>query len=404
MKEVCAQMNKRWLQSLPALALAVFCWLTIPAGAQTQNGQASGNYNTAQDDDTTRRELANFDQFLDGHPELAEQLRKDPSLVDNREFVENHPELRDYLRDHPRVREEIKENPNAFMRKEDRYERHEDRREDRHDERGDKRGDNDITRHQLALFDQFMDSHPEIAEQLKKDPSLVDNRQFVENHPALQTFLREHPNIREEIKERPNAFMHREERYDRWEDQRNSDPTRRQLADLDQFLDKHREIAEQLKKDPSLVDNREFVTNHPALQDYLHEHPNIREEIKAHPNAFMHREEQYERYEDRHDHDHDMYGGRDRDMREHDMNGERASFGEFLGGHSNIADQLSKDPSLVKNQEYMASHPELQAYLKAHPAAQTELNQNPQTFIKSAQQDHSGMVKSPQLDPTKPKQ
>ena len=34
-----------------------------------------------------------------------------------------------------------------------------------------------------------MDSHPEIAEQLRKNPSLVNNQEFVENHPALQTFL-----------------------------------------------------------------------------------------------------------------------------------------------------------------------------------------------------------------------
>jgi hypothetical protein len=38
---------------------------------------------------------------------------------------------------------------------------------------------------------------------------------------------------------------------------------------------------------------------------------------------------------------------------------------EFLGGHTGIARDLSKDASLVKKNEYMHSHPELQAYLSA---------------------------------------
>jgi len=65
------------------------------------------------DNDTTRRELAEMDRFLDGHPEVAEQLRKDPSLINNQEFVEKHPELREFLQNHPGVREEFRENPNA---------------------------------------------------------------------------------------------------------------------------------------------------------------------------------------------------------------------------------------------------------------------------------------------------
>ena len=45
------------------------------------------------DHDTTRGQLASADRFFDTHPEIAEQLRKDPSLVNNKEFVKNHPDL-----------------------------------------------------------------------------------------------------------------------------------------------------------------------------------------------------------------------------------------------------------------------------------------------------------------------
>jgi hypothetical protein len=92
-----------------------------------------------------------------------------------------------------------------------------------------------------------------------------------------------------------------------------------------------------------------------------------------------------------------------------DMDRERASFGKFLGGHSSRAELLYKNPSLVKNQEFMASHPELQEYLKAHPAAQTQLTQNPDSFMKSVQQFNSttktgttGNVKTTTPDAAKP--
>jgi phage-related protein len=316
-------------------------------------------------DDVSRRQLASFDSFLDNHPELAEQLRKDPSLVNREEFVENHPELQQYLQQHPEIREEISRNPNVFMHQEQRFDRTEDRDRDR-----------DMTRRELANMDRFMDSHPEIAEQLRKDPSLVNNREFVENHPALQQFLAEHPGVREEYKENPNAFMHQEERFDRREDRRDRDMTRRELANMDRFMDSHPEIAEQLRKDPSLVNNREFVENHPALQQFLAEHPGVREEYKENPNAFMHQEERFDRREDSH------MMRRDRDV----TGAELSSFHEFMGSHDKIADELSKNPSLANNQEYLENHPALRNYLKAHPEVHEELSENPATFIKSAQQ------------------
>src|ERR1700735_5250779 len=96
--------------------------------------------------------------------------------------------------------------------------------------------DSDITRQELARFDEFLDSHREIAEQIRQNPSLV------KNHPALQTFMQEHPGVREELKENPNAFMHQEARYDRREDQRMHE----ERVHFDRLLDSHAEVAEQL--------------------------------------------------------------------------------------------------------------------------------------------------------------
>jgi len=335
-----------------------------------------------RDRDGDGQELARFNQFLDTHRETAEQLRKDPSLVDNEEFVRNHPALQSYLREHPELRAQLKQDPNAFTHQEERYDSRE----------GDR--DRGINREELARFNQFLETHRETAEQLRKDPSLVDNQEYVRNHPELQAYLQEHPELSAQLKQDPNAFMHQEDRYDRRQDDR--DVNRQELAHFDQFLDSHRETAEQLRKDPSLVDNEEFVRNHPALQTYLQQHPELRAQIKANPNAFLQQEARYDNRQD----------GMNRAVP-----GQRqaASFGEFLGGHSEISQRLSEDPALVKNQEYMENHPELQQYLTAHPEVKQELMANPQTFVKSAQQfsttsNAAPAVKTPVPDPAKPKQ
>jgi hypothetical protein len=329
-----------------------------------------------RDQDINREELVRFNQFLDGHRETAEQLRKDPSLVDNPKFVNGHPELQTYLQDHPRIREQLKDNPNAFMQADERFDRRQDERDPQ----------------ELARFNQFLDSHRETAEQLRKDPSLVDNQQFLQSHPELQAYLHDHPGIRERIKNDPNAFMQADARFDRRQDDRD----RQELAHFDQFLDKHRETAEQLRRDPALVDNPEFVKGHPELQTYLQDHPGVREELEQNPNILR---QQASRFDHRDD-------GMDRDAM-------HRQFGEFLGGHSAIAQQLSSDPSLAKNQEFLANHPELQDYLNAHPDARQQLMENPQGFVSSAQRfsnnTNSGQpngqppvpsVKTPTVNPT----
>jgi hypothetical protein len=327
-----------------------------------------------QNRDADRRDVAEFDRFLDGHREIAEQVRKDPSLLDRREFVQNHAELQTFLQDHPGVRDQLKQDPNAFMRQEDRFDRDSNLRD--RDAGGQNR---DADHRDVAEFDRFLDGHREIAEQVRKDPSLLDRREFVQNHPELQTFLQDHPEVRDQLKQDPNAFMRQEDRFDRDSNLRdrdaggqNRDADHRDVAEFDRFLDGHREIAEQVRKDPSLLDRREFVQNHPALQTFLQDNPEVRDQLKQDPNAFMRQEDRFDR----------SGNGGDRDA----MHDRMADFGGFLGGHSDIQRDLSRNPSIVKDHEYVQNHAELNTYLNAHPNVRDDLIANPQSFVKGAQQ------------------
>jgi hypothetical protein len=229
---------------------------------------------------------------------------------------------------------------------------------------------------ELADFHQFLDSHPEIAEQIRKDPSLVDNREFVDSHPALRTYLLDNPSVREQLTRDPNAFMRNEDHFNRMDDARSLDVSRSDLVDFDRFLDSHPEIAEQLRKNPSLANDREFLRNHLPLQVYLQENPRVRDRLRQDPNAFMHQEDRFDLAAD----------GRDRNaLRDH-----MASFGRFLGSHSDIAQDVSRNPSLVKNPEYVENHTELNEYLVAHPDVRNEWAANPQGFVRGAQQFSNG--------------
>jgi hypothetical protein len=362
--------NYDYLQSHPDLNAFLQARPQLRA-EMSQNPSAFMQLENRLDQPDGKRDLAELDRFLDSHPDVAAQVRQKPWLVTNYDFLQSHPDLKTFLQNHPQLSSEIGQNPVAFVQEENLV----DRPAGRHDD---------------AEFNQFMNSHREIAEQVRKNPSLINDPNFVRNHPALQTFLQQNPGVRDETRQNPNAFNQQEQSSesanfamardadlrDRGTGSPDRDSNRADLAQFNKFLDSHREIAEQVRKDPSLVNNREFVQNHPALQSYLQSNPVLRQDLRQDPNAFMQEQNRFDR----------QGNGGDRDISHEHM----ADFGGFLGGHSDIAKDVSKNPSVVKNHEYVQQHPELTAYLNAHPDLRDELMANPTSFVKGAQQFSTG--------------
>ena len=144
-------------------------------------------------DDLTRGELRKFHEFLEDHPRIAQDLRTNPALANDRRWVTNHDDLNGFLRDNPRIRRELRENPSTVMT----WERNLNARAD------------------MRKFDRFLDSHPRVADRLRANPELIRDRKFVDNHDELQAFLKENPDMRRELQAHPQAFMDRAARYDR---------------------------------------------------------------------------------------------------------------------------------------------------------------------------------------------
>jgi hypothetical protein len=352
----------------------------------SQNSVAFMQLENRLDTPDGRRDLAELDRFMDSHPSISAQLKQKPWLVTNYEFLQSHPDLNTFLQNHPQLRTEVGQNPVAFMQEENSFDQPNGTRD-------------------RDAFNRFLDTHREVGEQVRKNPYLVNDRTFVKNHQDLQTFLQQNPAIRAELNRNPNAFGPQEQQVDNHEyasnrdadamrdndgaarnhdaDARdrdaagpdrdnNRDNDRRDVVEFDRFLDTHREIAEQVRKDPSLADNRQFVQSHPALQDYLRDNPGVRDQLAQNPNAFMHREDRLDAGQH----------WNDRDAAHQHM----ASFGEFLGSHHDIREDVTKNPSVVKDREYVQNHPELGGYLKAHPEVRDDMMADPDNFVRGAQQ------------------
>jgi hypothetical protein len=151
----------------------------------------------------------------------------------------------------------------------------------------------DITRRELQNFDNFLDTHPAVDQELTKNPRLIEDPSYIAAHPELKTFLADHPGVREEMKETPRFFMHREGQFDK----SGRDITHREAASLDVFLDTHPGVEKDLQKDPTLVKNPDFLAKHPEFSEYLGKHPAVKADLVENPKAFMRREAQYEKNE-----------------------------------------------------------------------------------------------------------
>ena len=193
----------KYLQGLALTSLtALLVGMPVLASAQTTQTQSqTQTVRPERDNDITRRELRNFDVFLDNHPAVARELKKNPDLANDANFISKHPQYKEFLDKHPGVREEIKENPQRFIARE------------RHFERSGK----DVTRRELKNFDAFLDKHPEIAEEMKKNPNLANSQEYLSKHPEFKEFLAKHPGVRGELKEHPRYFESRERRFEKHE-------------------------------------------------------------------------------------------------------------------------------------------------------------------------------------------
>jgi hypothetical protein len=237
-----------------------------PATQPSDIAQPPGSL--TQPNQYTPAELEQFGQFLDSHPDISQRLRKNPALVNDSQFITDHPDLKAFLQVQPAIQASLMQNPEAFMAQEANLDSRE-----------------NTTRADMELFNQFLDGHSDFALQVRSNPALVNDGQFVQGNPALLTFLGEHPSIRTELKQDPDALS-RERYIDLTKAERDRD-VHRNLVSFKAFLDSDYDVAKQLKKNPSLAKNPKFMDRYPEFQDYLSNNPGVSAALMQDPQTFI---------------------------------------------------------------------------------------------------------------------
>ena len=58
---------------------------------------------------------ANYDEYMEHHPEIWQEVADNPSVAQNHEWLEKHPEFREYLAHHPKALQHFKEHPYSYQ-------------------------------------------------------------------------------------------------------------------------------------------------------------------------------------------------------------------------------------------------------------------------------------------------
>jgi phage-related protein len=204
-----------------------------------------------------------MDQFLDRHPDVAKSLEKKPDLLNDRNYLKRHKDLDEYLAEHPAVREELRENPSYFMRRENQLEarsaergdlRASDRDRDRDRNTGDvdrdrntvgvdrdrsAETDRDLDKKEVREMDHFLDKHRGIEKDLEKNPSLVNDLDYLKKHKSLDSFLRKNPRVEAEVKENPSAFMQKQQRLERRNHEMGREPAQKHKTKIEEKEQTH---------------------------------------------------------------------------------------------------------------------------------------------------------------------
>lgn len=159
-----------------------------------------------------------------------------------------------------------------------------------HEER---RSSDRVSDRDLRSFDAFLDAHWEAAQELYRDPELINSDRFLRGHAALRDWLDDHQEAARAIEADPRAVIWHERTAARYQEESRSASTRiseRDLRSFEDYLDSHDETAQLLYQNPDLINDRRFVRNHDALHDWLEGHREAAAVIQANPDKFLWRE------------------------------------------------------------------------------------------------------------------
>ena len=251
------------------LAGTVFAVMFLVAGLPPLRSQ------TADRSPAQHQEMQDFRQFLAAHPWIANKLRENPSLANNKGFLHDNPELPQFLDAHPFVQSSFRTDANGVMSRA---------------QQGGMRFENLQEAKEMQDFQQFLSNHPWIAGKLRENPKLANEEGFLKGNHELPQFLSSHPYVKSQFRADPNGFMDRARAVEVGDAYQNAyDPHASEYEALKLFMEGHKWIGNQLKDKPSRATNADFLKDNKELRDFLQAHPFLQDQFRQDPNRTVDR-------------------------------------------------------------------------------------------------------------------
>lgn len=185
----------------PKLVTALFAVLPLAGSlclAQVASADRDYSRRSYSEDQVSARDLRSFERYLDSHDETARMLYQNPDLLNDRQFVREHAALKDWLDDHPDASAAMRANPDRYLSR-DTYSSNTGRQSRAY-----------MNERDLRSFERYLDTHDETARALYQNPDLINDRQFVRDHDALQDWLENHPEGARALRADPDQYLWRQ--------------------------------------------------------------------------------------------------------------------------------------------------------------------------------------------------
>lgn len=150
-----------------------------------------------------------------------------------------------------------------------------------------------VSERDLHSFEAYLDSDWETSQELYRDPDLINNRLYVRKHTALKKWLDDHAKAAQGIRTNPRAFLWPTRASHGRVEHRppvTAGISERDLRSFEIYLDSDWQTANFLYQNLALINDRRFVRNHPALQNWLKDHADTAVAIQADPDKFLWRQ------------------------------------------------------------------------------------------------------------------
>jgi len=142
-----------------------------------------------------------------------------------------------------------------------------------------------------------------------------------------------------------------------------------EMQSFKQFLANHPWIAGKLRENPSLANDQGFLRRSPELPQFLNAHPFIQSNFKIDASDVMSRVQQGDLNSPN-----NSVG--DQEMR---------NFKHFLSIHPWINGKLGEKPALANDKGFLRGNRVLEEFLNSHPSVQAQLRADPSGFMQRVQ-------------------